>query len=72
MVGDLPRYGTVWYHSTGIANIISLSCAIKIFTITYDSADGNKFCMHKGNGEDRLFRQYENGLYFWNARTFNQ
>ena len=28
--------------------------------------------MHKENGEDRLFRQSENGLYFWNARTFNQ
>ena len=72
MVGDLLGYGTVWYHPTGIANIISLSCAIKIFTITYDSANRNEFRIHKGNGEDRLFRQSENGLYFWNARTFNQ
>ena len=72
MVGDLPGYGTVWYHPTGISNILSLSRDIKIFTITYDSANGNEFCMHKGNGEDRLFRQSENCLYFWNARTFNQ
>ena len=72
MVGDLPGYGTVWYHPTGTANILSLSRYIKIFTITYDSANGNEFCMHKGNGEDRLLRQSENGLYFWNARTFNQ
>ena len=28
--------------------------------------------MYKENGEDRLFRQSENGLYFCNARTFNQ
>ena len=28
--------------------------------------------MHKENGEDRLFHQSKNGLYFWNARTFNQ
>ena len=72
MVGDLPGYGTVWYHPTGIANILSLSRAIKIFKITYDSANGNQFRMHKEDGEDRLFRQSENGLYFWNARTFNQ
>ena len=71
-LGDLPGYGTVWYHPTGIANILSLSRAINIFTITYDSANGNEFRMHKENGEDRLFRQSENGLYFWNARTFNQ
>ena len=32
MLGDLPGYGTVWYHPTGIANILSLSRAIKIFT----------------------------------------
>ena len=72
MVGDLPGYGTVWYHQTGISNILSLSRDIKIFTITYDSANGNKLRMHKENGEDRLFRQSGNGLYFWNARTFNQ
>ena len=72
MVGDLPGYGTVWYHPSGIANILSLSRAIKIFMITYDSANGNEFRMHKENGEDRLFHQSENGLYFWNAHTFNQ
>ena len=72
MVGDLPGYGTVWYHPTGITKILFLSRAIKIFIITYDIANGNKFRMHKENGEDRLFRQSENGLYFWNACTFNQ
>ena len=72
MVGGLPGYGTVWYHQRGISNILSLSHAIKIFTITYVSANGNEFCMHKENGEDRLLRQSENGLYFWNAHTFNQ
>ena len=25
MVGDLPGYGTVWYHPNGIANILALS-----------------------------------------------
>ena len=72
MVGGIPGYDTVWYNPTGITNILSLSRAIKIFTITYDSVNGNEFRIHKENGEDRLFRQYENGLYFWNARTFNQ
>ena len=59
MVGDLPGYSTFWYQPTGIANILSLSRDIKIFTITYDSANGNKFRMHKENVEDRLFRQSE-------------
>ena len=38
----------------------------------YDRANKNEFCMYKEDGEDRLLRQSENGLYFWNARTFNQ
>ena len=25
LIGDLPGYGTVWYHPNGIANILSLS-----------------------------------------------
>ena len=57
MVGYLPGYGTVWYHPTGIANILLLSRSSKIFTIKDDSANGNEFHMHKENGEDRLFRQ---------------
>ena len=62
MVGDLPRYGKVGYHPTGISNILLLSRPV----------NGNEFRMHKENGEDRLFRQSENGLYFWIALTFNQ
>ena len=50
MVGDLPGYDIVWYHPTGISNILSMSRAIKIFMITYDSANGNEFRMHKENG----------------------
>ena len=49
MVGDIPGHSTFWYHPTGITNILSLSRAINIFTITYHSANGNEFCMQKEN-----------------------
>ena len=38
MVGDLPGYGTVWYHPKGITNILSLLCIIeKGYHVTFDS-----------------------------------
>eukprot|EP00978_Attheya_sp_CCMP212_P020630 scaffold59246_cov62-Attheya_sp.AAC.1 len=50
LVGDLPGYGTVWYHPQGIANILSLSNS-KVKNhgnrVTYDSDDGNEFRVHK-------------------------
>mgnify|MGYP004197791961 CR=1 FL=1 len=31
MIGDLPGYGTVWFHPDGIANILSLAKVKKHF-----------------------------------------
>ncbi|MHA7927606.1 MAG: reverse transcriptase domain-containing protein, partial [Marinobacter sp.] len=64
LVGDLPGYGTVWYHPQGIANVLSLSKVKKQWRITYDSADGNSFVVHKDNQEPRVFRQSPRGLYY--------
>jgi len=52
MLGDLPGYGTVWYHPEGITNILSLAHIIeKEYHITFDSKDGdNKFIVNKPNG----------------------
>ena len=44
-VGDLPGYGTVWYEPTGIANILSMSRAMKKFLVVFDSEEGNVFRM---------------------------
>ena len=40
-VGDLTSYVTVWYELTGIANILSMSRAMKKFRVIFDSEGGN-------------------------------
>jgi hypothetical protein len=51
MVGDLPGYGQVWYHPSGIANILSLKrVKSRGHRITYDSTEANKFHVHKSDG----------------------
>ena len=44
-VGDLPGYGTLWYETTGIANILSMSRATKKFRVIFDSEGRNCFRM---------------------------
>lgn len=64
-VGDLPGYGTVWYHPKGIANILSLSRVKENgYHVTYDSNNGNKFVVHKPDGSTRVFEQSNRGLYY--------
>ena len=41
LVGDLPGYGTVWFHPDGIANILSLSRVKTKYRITFDSDENN-------------------------------
>ncbi len=65
MVGNLPGYGTVWYHPKGIANILSLArVKERGYHVTYDSCDGNQFTVHKPDGTTRVFRQSERGLFY--------
>eukprot|EP00978_Attheya_sp_CCMP212_P038649 scaffold193426_cov40-Attheya_sp.AAC.1 len=65
LVGDLPGYGTVWYHPNGIANILSLSrVKNRGHHVTYDSHNGNEFHVSKGNGMTRVFKESDRGLYF--------
>lgn len=49
-MGDLPRYGPVWFHENGIANILSLRRAKEKHCVTYDSTDGNEFHMYHQDG----------------------
>ena len=39
--GHLPGYGTFWYESTGIANILSMLRETKKFLVVFDSKGGN-------------------------------
>jgi hypothetical protein len=74
MVGDLPGYGTVWYHPKGITNILSLSCIIeKGYHVTFDSKDGdNKLIVNKPDeGTPRVFTQSDCGLYYTDMKLSN-
>ena len=71
LVGDLPGYGTVWYHPQGIANILSLSKVISRdgYHVTFDSTNGNQFLVQKPDGSVRIFRQAPRGLYFMDTNA---
>ena len=57
----------VWLHPGGIANILSLVNMIAKYHVTYDSRTGdhpNTFCVHKDDGEKRLFKKSPRGLFY--------
>ncbi len=67
LVGELPGYGTVWFHPNGIANILSLTKMKAKHRVTYDSTDGNEFRVHKTGGTVRIFTESEKGLYYYDT-----
>ena len=69
LVGNFSRYGTVWYHPDGIANILSLAEVQKQFHVTYDSSKQNEFVVHKPDGSTKQFIQSERGLYYLNTSS---
>ena len=62
-VGDLPRYGTVWYDPKAIANILSLRQVHNRYHITYDSAY-QQFIVTKPCGKRFVFKESEGGLHY--------
>ena len=64
LIGDLPGYGTVWYHPNGIANILSLPKVKEKYRVTFDSDINNQFVVHRTDGTQRIFQQSPRGLYF--------
>ena len=69
LVGELPGYGTVWFHPDGIANILSLSRVKTKYHITFDSNENNKFIVHKPDGSTRNFKESNRGLYYHDTST---
>ena len=67
-VGDLPIYGTVWYESTGIANILSMSRGTKKSQVIFNSEGGNFFRMVLPYREVR-FQLSPNGCTILTRRT---
>jgi Zinc knuckle len=63
--GDLPGYGTVWYHPKGIANILSLSRVKENgYRVTYDSNNDTGFTITKPDGSTRMFKESNKGLFY--------
>jgi hypothetical protein len=64
-MADVPGYyRPVWFHPGGIANILSLVHIKAKYRVTYDSRGGdnpNEFCVHKENGDQRKFKQSDEG-----------
>jgi Reverse transcriptase (RNA-dependent DNA polymerase)/Zinc knuckle len=70
LIGDLPGYGTVWYHPQGIANILSLARVKEHGNqVTYDSNNGNEFIVYKPDGTARVFKESARGLYYMDASS---
>ena len=67
-VGTLPGYGEVWYHATGIANILSFSrVRAKGFTITYDDKQ-DTFNIQGADMTAHTFTKSDQGLYYLDTK----
>jgi hypothetical protein len=64
LIGELPGYGTVWYNKDSIANILSLARVKKKFQVMFDSGNHNGFIVHKANGEQTVFKESDQGLFY--------
>jgi hypothetical protein len=64
---DLKGFGEVWYHPSGIANILSMSLVENFYPVTYTKSDG--FVVHKTDGTIRQFTRSKRGLYYMDTST---
>jgi hypothetical protein len=68
-VGELPGYGTIWFHPHGIANIIALTNMKRKYRVSYDSQNGNEFKVHKPDGVARIFKESKKGLFYFDTAS---
>ena len=62
---DLSGYGSVSYHPTGIANILSLNDVCNKYQVTFNSvAEHQGFVVHKEDLSKWIFRPSEKGLHY--------
>jgi len=62
-VGELKDYGTIWYDSLGIANILSLKNVRKRYAVAYDTTN-YAFMVTKPNGKVFVFKASVSGLHY--------
>ena len=53
MVGNLPGYGTVWYHESGIAYILSLANVMKNHSVEFNAESGKNLRSREGRYRGR-------------------
>ena len=63
LIGDLPDFSTVRYHTNGITNIIPLSKLKKRYSVTCDNIDGDAFDVNLPDGRIHSFVETPTGLY---------
>jgi hypothetical protein len=69
----VPGYGKVLYCPDGIANILLLAHVAKTCLVTFNSTNGNQFEVTKDDGSTRIFKQSQQGMYYFdmqNAKSF--
>ena len=64
--GDLPGYGTVWFHPGGTTNTLSLSKVSDKYRVSYNSTGENKLLVHLPGGKIISFTQCERSLFYSN------
>ena len=64
MIGQFLDFGTVWYYSDGIANVLSLGLVSSTMRVTMDTAIDNALYVHKDDGTLRRFGKSKHGLYY--------
>ena len=62
-VGDLPGYGTVWWHRRGIANILSFAKVVDRYEVEFGKHTNYRFKIKKPDGTARYFVRSDKGLY---------
>eukprot|EP00536_Pseudo-nitzschia_multiseries_P010551 jgi/Psemu1/26279/gm1.26279_g len=70
-MGDLPGFESVWFHSEGIANVLSFDGVAKTkgYMIKYNNLTmGNYFCVTDPSGEMKIFCPSRKGLYYWDSQ----
>ena len=50
MVGDLKKYGMVWYHKIAAANILSIYRVMDKLRVQFDSRGDDKYMVWRDDG----------------------
>jgi len=72
MIGDIPGYGTVWFHPRSLANILSFSNIRKRFNVHMNTGPNDpnpSIVVFKPNGKKVTFSEHSMGLYVHNTNN---